>query len=135
MYTYNNNYYTATMNDTTERAALSGNVQADVCVIGAGLAGLSTAWELVSRRKVRGAAEAGRVAWGASGRNGGFVLQGWSEGLSSDRAALRKATAAALFKSVARRCRHCSRHDRPSSTARLLANPWKIECGSLRGWR
>lgn len=64
MYTYNNNYYTATMNDTTERAALSGNVQADVCVIGAGLAGLSTAWELVSRGKTVVLLEAGRVAWG-----------------------------------------------------------------------
>lgn len=98
MYTYNNNYYTATMHETTERAALSGNVQADVCVIGAGLAGLSTAWELVSRGQSVVLLDAGRVAWGASGRNGGFVLQGWSEGLSSIERRCGKPTAAALFK-------------------------------------
>ena len=98
MYTYNNNYYTATMNDTSERPALSGNVQADVCIIGAGLAGLSTAWELVSRGQSVVLLEAGRVAWGASGRNGGFVLQGWSEGLSSIERRCGKPTAAALFK-------------------------------------
>ena len=98
MYTYNNNYYTATMQPVTERPALSGDVQADVCIIGAGLAGLSTAWELVSRGKSVVLLDAGRVAWGASGRNGGFVLQGWSEGVSAIEQRCGKPTAAALFK-------------------------------------
>lgn len=98
MFSYNNNYYTATMLAATERAPLSGHVQADVCVIGGGLAGLSTAWELVSRGKSVVLLEAARVAWGASGRNGGFVLQGWSEGLSAIERRCGTQTAAALFK-------------------------------------
>ncbi|MGE8149790.1 NAD(P)/FAD-dependent oxidoreductase [Pseudomonas vancouverensis] len=98
MHSYNNNYYTATMNATAERAALSRHVQADVCIIGAGLAGLSTAWELLARGRSVVLLEAGRVAWGASGRNGGFVLQGWSEGLSAIERRCGPATAAALFK-------------------------------------
>src|SRR5687768_7872383 len=98
MFTYTNNYYTATMQDTAQRAALSGNVRADVCIVGAGLAGLSTAWELLSRGKSIVLLDAGRVAWGASGRNGGFVLQGWSEGISAIEQRCGKATAAALFK-------------------------------------
>ncbi|NBB10231.1 FAD-binding oxidoreductase [Pseudomonas sp. SLFW] len=98
MFTYNNNYYTATMQDTPSRPALSGNVPADVCVVGAGLAGLSTAWALLTRGKTVALLDAGRVAWGASGRNGGFVLQGWSEGMSAIERRCGKTTAAALFK-------------------------------------
>lgn len=98
MHTYNNNYYTATMQYAPQRAALAANVQADVCIIGAGLAGLSTAWELVSRGRSVVLLDAGRVAWGASGRNGGFVLQGWSEGLSAIERRCGQSTAAALFK-------------------------------------
>ena len=72
---YSNSYYTATMRYASPRPTLIGNVQADVCVIGGGLAGLSTALELVSRGRSVVLLEAARVAWGASGRNGGFVLQ------------------------------------------------------------
>jgi gamma-glutamylputrescine oxidase len=98
MPTYINNYYTATMRPAPERAALSGNSQADVCVIGGGLAGLSTAWELISRGRSVTVLEAARVAWGASGRNGGFVLQGWSESLSAIEQRCGTPTAAGLFK-------------------------------------
>ncbi|NUT77607.1 FAD-binding oxidoreductase [Pseudomonas sp. C1C7] len=95
---YINNYYTATMQNAPPRTALLGQAQADVCIVGAGLAGLSTAWELLSRGQSVVLLDAGRVAWGASGRNGGFVLQGWSEGLSSIERRCGKATAASLFK-------------------------------------
>lgn len=98
MSTYNNNYYTTTMRHAAQRPALSGNVQADVCIIGGGLAGLSTAWELLSRGRSVVLLEAARVAWGASGRNGGFVLQGWSEGVSAIERRCGTQTAAALFK-------------------------------------
>lgn len=98
MFSYIDNYYTATMRTAAPRAPLHGKVSVDVCVIGGGLAGLSTAWELVSRGKSVVILEAARVAWGASGRNGGFVLQGWSEGLSAIEQRCGKATAAALFK-------------------------------------
>jgi gamma-glutamylputrescine oxidase len=62
-----------------ERASLSGKRAADVCIIGGGLAGLSTALGLVERgvREVV-VLEAQQVGFGASGRNGGFVFGGYS---------------------------------------------------------
>ncbi|XKH38514.1 NAD(P)/FAD-dependent oxidoreductase [Azospirillum doebereinerae] len=78
---YPNTYYSATRLPASERPPLRGAATADVCVIGGGLAGLSTAWELIRLGRSVVLLEARCVGWGASGRNGGFVLQGWSEGL------------------------------------------------------
>jgi gamma-glutamylputrescine oxidase len=62
-----------------ERVRLSGKRAADVCILGGGLAGLSTAIGLVERG-VRDVVvlEAQQVGFGASGRNGGFVFGGYS---------------------------------------------------------
>lgn len=62
-----------------ERARLSGKRAANVCIVGGGLAGLSTALGLVERG-VRDVVvlEAQQVGFGASGRNGGFVFGGYS---------------------------------------------------------
>ncbi|EKT4465041.1 FAD-binding oxidoreductase [Pseudomonas putida] len=98
MSTYSNNYYTATMRPAPPRPPLQGTVQADVCIIGGGLAGLSCAWELLARGRSVVLLEAARIAWGASGRNGGFVLQGWSESLSAIERRCGTHTAASLFK-------------------------------------
>lgn len=76
-----NSYYAATAQATPERRSLDANVYADVCVVGAGLAGLSTALELAQRGRSVVVVEANRVGWGASGRNGGFVSAGFAEGL------------------------------------------------------
>lgn len=52
-----------------------------VCVIGGGLAGLTTALGLAERGIQNPVVlEANRVGWGASGRNGGFVSLGYSLG-------------------------------------------------------
>jgi glycine/D-amino acid oxidase-like deaminating enzyme len=62
-----------------ERPALSHDLDVDVCVIGAGLAGLTVARELARRGWSVAVLEAGRVAGGASGRNAGFVSPGFAE--------------------------------------------------------
>jgi glycine/D-amino acid oxidase-like deaminating enzyme len=71
--------------NTAERTApyppLQGTVQADVCVIGGGLAGLTTTLELARLGKHVVLVEAKRLAWGASGRNGGFVSNGFAAGI------------------------------------------------------
>ena len=74
-------YYRATVPDIPPRPAACGSLQADVCVVGGGLAGLGTALGLVERG-ARGVVllEAARVGHGASGRNGGFVFGGFSRG-------------------------------------------------------
>src|SRR5262245_48180146 len=71
-------WYTATMVPAPARAPLSYDLDVDVCVIGAGLAGLTAARELARRGWSVAVLERDRVAWNASGRNDGFVLPGFA---------------------------------------------------------
>jgi glycine/D-amino acid oxidase-like deaminating enzyme len=60
-----------------ERPRLTYDLDVDVCVIGAGLAGLTAAREIARRGWSVAVLEARRVAWSASGRNCGFVVPGF----------------------------------------------------------
>jgi gamma-glutamylputrescine oxidase len=71
-------WYDATSERITSPADLQGVVQCDVCVIGGGLAGLTACLELSRKGKSVVLLEAGRVGSGASGRNGGFVFNGFA---------------------------------------------------------
>ena len=71
-------YYATTVNDVTDFTPLLGEQHADVCVIGAGFTGLSTALHLAERGYNVHVVEANRVGWGASGRNGGQIIGGIS---------------------------------------------------------
>src|SRR5215510_3377728 len=73
-------YYAQTANPAPDRPALSGDIETDICVIGGGLAGLNTALGLLERGRRAIIIEAERIAWGASGRNGGFVGRGFAAG-------------------------------------------------------
>ncbi|MBT6039830.1 MAG: FAD-binding oxidoreductase, partial [Halieaceae bacterium] len=55
---------------------LQGDIQTDVCVIGGGYTGLSTALHLRKKGYDVVVLDAERVGWGASGRNGGHVGTG-----------------------------------------------------------
>jgi len=72
-------YYAASAGPAPVRPALRGRVDAQVCVVGAGFAGLATAIGLIERG-VRDVVivEGQNVGHGASGRNGGFVFAGFS---------------------------------------------------------
>jgi gamma-glutamylputrescine oxidase len=72
-------WYAATAVASPERPTLSHDLDADVCVIGAGLAGLTVAREVARRGWSVAVLEAGEVAGGASGRNAGFVSPGFAE--------------------------------------------------------
>ncbi len=69
-------YYAATLNQPTDYATLKGEQTADVCVVGAGFTGVSTALHLAERGYNVHVVEANRVGWGASGRNGGQMIGG-----------------------------------------------------------
>ena len=56
---------------------LREDIAVDVCVIGAGYAGLSAALELATRGYSVALLEARQIGWGASGRNGGQALVGF----------------------------------------------------------
>lgn len=70
-------YYEASVSRPAPGLALAGRMTADVCVVGAGYAGLSAALELAERGYSVAVLEARRVGWGASGRNGGQVIAGY----------------------------------------------------------
>ncbi len=71
-------YYAATANEVTDYPVLEGRQSADVCVVGAGFTGVATALTLAERGYSVAIVEANRVGWGASGRNGGQVINGMS---------------------------------------------------------
>ena len=71
-------YYASSRNDTTLRPALSDNIDVDVCIIGAGFTGLSSALHLVESGYSVAVLEASRIGFGASGRNGGQLINSYS---------------------------------------------------------
>lgn len=72
-----NSYYAATLNRRTDYPVLRGDVRADVAVVGAGYTGISAALFLAERGFDVAVIEANRVGWGASGRNGGQLIDGF----------------------------------------------------------
>ncbi|MBB5210343.1 NAD(P)/FAD-dependent oxidoreductase [Microbulbifer hydrolyticus] len=77
---HTDSYYAASANDAPLYGALEGDVEADVCIIGAGYTGLSSALHLAERGFKVVVLEAERIGWGASGRNGGHVGVGQRKG-------------------------------------------------------
>ena len=75
---HTSSYYAATVNEHTDYPSLKGEITADVCVIGAGFTGVSTALHLAERGYNVHVVEANKVGWGASGRNGGQMIGGIS---------------------------------------------------------
>ncbi len=69
-------WYAATAAPRADHPTLAGDITADVCVIGGGYTGLSTALHLAEQGHDVVLIDAQRVGWGASGRNGGQVGSG-----------------------------------------------------------
>jgi gamma-glutamylputrescine oxidase len=75
---YGRSWYAATMLAAPQRPQLGVDLDVDVCVIGGGLAGLTTAREVARHGWSVVLLEAERIAANASGRNTGFVLPGFA---------------------------------------------------------
>jgi gamma-glutamylputrescine oxidase len=78
---YGFSWYSATMIPAPQRGRLTFDLDIDVCVIGAGFAGLTAAREIARRGWSVAVLESRHIAWNASGRNDGFVLPGFAESL------------------------------------------------------
>ncbi|KIT15191.1 NAD(P)/FAD-dependent oxidoreductase [Jannaschia aquimarina] len=76
-------YYAATANTRSLRPPLTGDHSFDVCVVGAGYSGLSTALHLAERGHQVAVVEGARIGWGASGRNGGQIVNGLNASLQT----------------------------------------------------
>lgn len=74
-------YYAASANRHLTFPALTGELRADVCVIGGGFSGLNTAIELAQKGLSVVLLEAYKIGWGASGRNGGQLIRGVGHGV------------------------------------------------------
>jgi gamma-glutamylputrescine oxidase len=73
-------YYVATANSFDAAPKLEGETTADVVVIGGGYTGLHAALNVAGRGFSVVLLEAGKIGWGASGRNGGQMIPGWRKG-------------------------------------------------------
>jgi len=71
-------YYADSANDKNLRPSLNGNITSDICVIGAGFTGLSSAIHLAEKGFKVTVLEAKRIGFGASGRNGGQIVHSYS---------------------------------------------------------
>lgn len=80
---YPASYYAASANTVRAPVSLAGEETADICVVGAGYSGLSAAIHLAEKGHKVTVVEGARVGWGASGRNGGQVVNGLNAGLDS----------------------------------------------------
>ncbi|MBT6077379.1 MAG: FAD-binding oxidoreductase, partial [Oceanospirillaceae bacterium] len=74
---HTDSYYAASANHTFECVSLKGAERADVCVVGAGITGLTAALNLAERGFKVTILEANQVGWGASGRSGGQMIFGF----------------------------------------------------------
>ncbi len=90
-------WYEATAGRGPALPPLEGDIEADVCVVGAGVSGCSTALHLARRGYKVVLLEAERVGYGASGRSGGQLIPGWACGMAKLAAQLGPADAKRLW--------------------------------------
>ena len=72
-------FYAATANTPTNFARLEGAQHCDVVIVGGGFTGVSALLHLAERGYSVTLLEAHRIGWGASGRNGGQLIDGFVE--------------------------------------------------------
>ena len=90
-------YYAATAHPAPAHPRLTGEIEVDLAVVGAGCTGLSAALYAAERGLSVAVLEGGKVGWGASGRNGGQIIPGLRKGAVALTKAYGRERAQALF--------------------------------------
>lgn len=75
---HTDSYYAATRHDRRHREPLQGSISADVCIVGGGFTGISSALHLAEAGFRVVLLEQARLGFGASGRNGGQLVNSYS---------------------------------------------------------
>jgi len=117
-------YYAATALAAPPRPALEGSVECDVCVVGAGIAGCSSALHLAQAGLSVVLLEQHRVSWGASGRSGGQALFGIATGQAKLERLIGRADARAVWEVSVEAL----------ALMRDLINRYHIECDLTAGF-
>ena len=81
-----------------QRPGIGEDLSVDVAIVGGGYTGLSTALALAEAGRSVALVEAERIAWGASGRNGGHIASGYNPSIAELRAALGEEATRGLWK-------------------------------------
>jgi len=117
-------YYAATALAAPPRPALEGSVECDVCVVGAGIAGCSSALHLAQAGLSVVLLEQHRGSWGASGRSGGQALFGIATGQAKLERLIGRADARAVWEVSVEAL----------ALMRDLINRYHIECDLTAGF-
>jgi gamma-glutamylputrescine oxidase len=120
---YPGSYYAASRNIIRTPKVLQGDVEADVAVLGAGYSGLSTAIHLAEKGYRVVVVEGAGVGWGASGRNGGQVVNGLNASLDAIRRRFGEQAAAFVGGMV----------QEGGKTIYRIIDQYKIDCDLKRG--
>ncbi len=78
---YPDSYYAASANAKPERPALKDSVETEICIVGGGFSGLSAGVHLSETGHQVTVLEGAQIGWGASGRNGGQIVNGLNASL------------------------------------------------------
>jgi gamma-glutamylputrescine oxidase len=76
-------YYADSRQDNNDRPVLTEAIEADICIIGAGFTGISSALHLAEAGFKVVVLEAARIGFGASGRNGGQLVNSYSRDIDT----------------------------------------------------
>lgn len=78
-------YYFSSLKYQQDYPSLQTSIAADVCIVGGGFSGISSAIELAERGYKVVVLEAHKIGWGASGRNGGQIIRGIGQNIAGFR--------------------------------------------------
>lgn len=80
---YPKSYYAASANPAPDRPVLIDRAETDICIVGAGYTGLSAGLHLAESGFKVAIVESAKVGWGASGRNGGQIVNGFNASMTT----------------------------------------------------
>ncbi|GLQ30827.1 NAD(P)/FAD-dependent oxidoreductase [Litoribrevibacter albus] len=80
---HTNSYYAATANQKSDRPPLTEALDTQICILGAGFTGISSALHLAEAGYKVIVLEAARIGFGASGRNGGQLVNSYSRDIDT----------------------------------------------------